>query len=330
MRKNASAPALASLAAPSASRGAQQNSSSHHPAGPVHALRQKRDGRPAESGLTRVGSHPILSELPQSRPRQVWTRAEAYSSAPPNLLDQADQLVLETFQPQGLFGSTECIEMYGRVISAPDLRELEQQSSEQASQQQGGSAAGTKKSRLGTYIQGNPETGGDERLAECLATPITGDDKNLGEIVDEEARQARARAELRTQLRYAMETRLEQGEEEDVKETAAELDDPTKLETPHQMRQRRRRRPAEDVYAYLQLLGIDVEPSRPKDEPFSPESQAAVEAYFSSSMDDTSNTLHLEDHCPASGEEFVRRMRIAPSPSFRLQQESPSHQSVQI
>ena len=38
--------------------------------------------------------------------------------------------------------------------------------------------------------------------AECLATPFTGDDKNLGEMVEEEAREAMKESQLKTQLRW--------------------------------------------------------------------------------------------------------------------------------
>ena len=103
--------------------------------------------------------------------------------------------VLEAFQPKGLFGSGECLELYGEVASAPDL------TSSAGKEDQGVKAPNLARARRDA-IKGRPEMGGDERLAECLATPFTGDDKNLGEIVEEEARQAMKQSQLRTQLRY--------------------------------------------------------------------------------------------------------------------------------
>lgn len=100
---------------------------------------------------------------------------------------------MEAFQPQGIFGSGQCLELYGKVSSAPDLRAVADGEPAQTGPQ--------PNTKTGQLVGGAPEFGGDERLAECLATPFTGEDKNLGEIVDDEARQAMKQAQLRTQLR---------------------------------------------------------------------------------------------------------------------------------
>jgi hypothetical protein len=41
------------------------------------------------------------------------------------------------------------------------------------------------------------------QLAACLATPITGDEKNLGELLDENVRRSVNEVEVNTQLRWA-------------------------------------------------------------------------------------------------------------------------------
>ena len=74
--------------------------------------------------------------------------------------------VVEAFQPQALFGSGACLEVYGKVASAPDLRFGMTDSESEA--------AGISKGEA--LVGGRPEFGGDERLAECLATPFTGEE----------------------------------------------------------------------------------------------------------------------------------------------------------
>ena len=43
-----------------------------------------------------------------------------------------------------------------------------------------------------------------QQLADCLATPFTGQDRNLGEIVRSEVDKLTADQELKTQLRWAL------------------------------------------------------------------------------------------------------------------------------
>ena len=76
---------------------------------------------------------------------------------------------IESSQAGGIFLNAECHELYGNPESAPDLRDVHES-------------------------QGQPTE--LSKLADCISTPFTGDDKNLGELVKAESRAQALHARL--------------------------------------------------------------------------------------------------------------------------------------
>ena len=99
-----------------------------------------------------------------------------------NLLHTVSDLVLNlqvlesSLAGGGLVADAQCHELYGNPESAPDLRS---------------SVAGSG--------DGPSEL---SKLADCMSTPFTGDDKNLGELVRAEARAQALRSQLQVSERY--------------------------------------------------------------------------------------------------------------------------------
>ena len=82
---------------------------------------------------------------------------------------------IESSQAGGIFLNAECHELYGNPESAPELRDTP-----------GAQGQSTELSKL----------------ADCLSTPFTGDDKNLGELVKAESRAQALRARAQISERY--------------------------------------------------------------------------------------------------------------------------------
>ena len=82
---------------------------------------------------------------------------------------------IESSQAGGIFLNAECHELYGNPESAPELR--------------GAPGNQSQPSEL-------------SKLADCLSTPFTADDKNLGELVKAESRAQALRARAQISERY--------------------------------------------------------------------------------------------------------------------------------
>lgn len=78
------------------------------------------------------------------------------------------------------------MQLYGPVGRAPPLE---------------GGAAGEEASAAAP-LQRQLPPGAAQQMAACLATPFTGTDKNLGEILRSEVGRLNAEQELKTQLRW--------------------------------------------------------------------------------------------------------------------------------
>ncbi|EIE25713.1 hypothetical protein COCSUDRAFT_52550 [Coccomyxa subellipsoidea C-169] len=241
----------------------------------------------SSGGLSSTGRHKKVSSdndlrqmgsLPTPLQRtSVRTQATAHF-APPPAMEVAEDVVEASFA-RGL-ASAECFELYGPVRKAPPLTE----------------AASPEDAATGAASLPQLPAGAAQQMAACLATPFTGTDKNMGEILRSEVDRLNANQELQTQLRYAEELRQKQGSEEEEKDEQDAL-----LKQSGRQRRVRMRRRSSDELMETQLLqefgiaggGRPLPPGRPA-EPHSPETRVALDSLYAS-MDDNTNRLTLDE-----------------------------------
>ncbi|KAK9843811.1 hypothetical protein WJX81_007277 [Elliptochloris bilobata] len=130
-----------------------------------------------------------------------------------------------------------------------------------------------------------------ERLAACLATPFTGDEKNMGEILDDHVRRAVSQAQANTQLRYAVEVQLEQ----EARDSDSESEQLPRQLTARCRRLSRRRRPSEERLLEAFLDGQARSAPLPSGGPPSPGTRSVLASMFSS-LDDEADPNRLVVH----------------------------------
>ncbi|BDA43923.1 hypothetical protein COCOBI_05-1060 [Coccomyxa sp. Obi] len=274
MRKAASTGTLKRLAE---GKGSELSSVNRYQ--PYHMRRSGSSG-----GLSTAGRHKKVASdndlrqagsLPTAAQRaSVRTSAVAHF-APPPAMEMAED-VMEASFARGL-ASAECFELYGPVRKAPPLE---------------GAIASAEEASVEASMQQLPPATA-QQMAACLATPFTGTDKNMGEILRSEVDRLNAEQELKTQLRYAEELRQRQGTEEEEKEEQESL----LQEGGRQRRMRMRRRPSEELIEAQLFEEFGVAGNRPHPPPehaHSPETRVALQSLYAS-MDDNANRLTLDE-----------------------------------
>ncbi|CAL8469910.1 g9452 [Coccomyxa elongata] len=222
----------------------------------------------SDNDLRQAGSMPAAVQR-----ASVRTSAVAHF-APPPAMEMAED-VMEASFARGL-ASAECFELYGPVRKAPPL--------------EGATALAEEASVEASVQQLPPATA--QQMAACLATPFTGTDKNMGEILRSEVDRLNAEQELKTQLRYAEELRQRQGTEEEEKEEQESL-----LQEGGRRRVRMRRRASEELMEAQLFEEFGVASNRPPPPPehaHSPQTRVALQSLYAS-MDDNANRLTLEE-----------------------------------